>query len=154
MNDTIAPEMNSELMFGIPTDFPRIVDSVSDSLCSGFKDYCFSSKQLKDIISICHNKKVTFLYQAVRDDIGNLSYYTLVPGKVKCGKEEVENVQCSYSELPKKYKFVPNNSRSDKMIEASYKPNNHKYEINYFDKNGKAVWRKKEIQNFFEKKEN
>lgn len=141
-------------MFGIPTDFPRIVDSVSDSLSDGFKDYCFSTKQLKDIIKICHGRKITFLWQSTNDDLGNLSYYTLVPGKVKYGNEDIENIQCSYSELPKKYKFIPNNSRSDKMIEASYKPNSHKYEINYFDKNGKAVWRKKEIQNFFEKKEN
>ena len=51
MNDAIT----SEMMFGIPTDFPRIVDSVADSLCSGFKDYCFSTKQLKDIITICKN---------------------------------------------------------------------------------------------------
>ena len=39
-------------------------------------------------------------------------------------------------------------------MEASYKPNNYLYEINYFDENGKAVWRKKDTQNFFEKKEN
>lgn len=149
MVNTSTHENASELMFGIPTDFPRIVDSVSDSLCSGFKDYCFSSKQLKDIITICHSKKVTFLYQAVKNEVGGLSYYTLIPGKVKCGKDEVENVQCSCFELPKKYKFIPNNSRSDKMIEVSYRPNNHQYEINYFDENGKAIWRKKEIQNFF-----
>lgn len=150
MNDAIT----SEMMFGIPTDFPRIVDSVADSLCSGFKDYCFSTKQLKDIITICKNKKVTFLWRRVNDDFGNLSYYALVPGKVKCGKEEVENIQCSYSELPKNYKFHPKNSRSDKMMEASYKPNNYLYEVNYFDEKGKAVWRKKDTQNFFEKKEN
>ena len=141
MNDAIT----SEMMFGIPSDFPRIVDSVSDSLCSGYKDYCFSTKQLNDIITICHSRKVTFLWKKVNDDLGNLSYYALVPGKIKCGKEEVENVQCSYSELPKKYKFIPNNSRGDKMIKASYKPNCNQYEINYFDENGNAVWRKKGV---------
>lgn len=74
-----------------------------------------------------------------------MSYYALVPGKVKCGKKEVENIQRSYSELPKSYKFHPKNSRSDKMMEASYKPNCNQYEINYFDENGNAVWRKKGI---------
>lgn len=139
-------EENNDVMFGIPTDFPRIVDSVSDSLRDGYKDYCFSTKQLNDIKTICHNRKVTFLYKASYNNVGQLAYYMLVPGKVMCKEEVVENIQMDYQELPKKYKFKPNNSRVDNWMDANYKRKKRVpvgMEINYFDENGNAVLKEK-----------
>lgn len=139
-------EENNDLMFGIPTDFPRIVDSVSDSLRDGYKDYCFSTKQLNDIKAICHSRNVTFLYRASYNNVGQLAYYTLVPGKVMCKEEVVDNIQMDYQEFPKKYKFKPNNSRVDNWMDANYKRKKRipvGMEINYFDENGNAVLKEK-----------
>ena len=36
----------SSVTFGIPSDFPSLVDSVVYSLKKGYKDYCFTNKQL------------------------------------------------------------------------------------------------------------
>lgn len=151
---TPVSETDTEWTFELPSDFPKMVDSVFDSLCHGYKDYCFTTKQLKDIIALCRDKKITFLYKADIDKVGDLSYYTLIPGKVICGNKEVENIQCSYSELPSNYTFIPNNSKTDKTMEASYVPNTRPsrlYEINYFDEDGNPVWRKKGVQYFFSK---
>ena len=67
----------SNVTFGIPSDFPSLVDSVVGSLKRGYRDYCFTNKQLKEIIEKCHEANVSFAYRKQLDEDCKIEYIEL-----------------------------------------------------------------------------
>lgn len=65
----------SSVTFGIPS----LVDSVVGSLKKGYRDYCFTNKQLKEIIEKCHEANVSFTYRKQLDEDYKIEYIELIP---------------------------------------------------------------------------
>ena len=72
-------QIASNVTFGIPSDFPSLVDSVVGSLKRGYRDYCFTNKQLKEIIEKCHEANVSFAYRKQLDEDCKIEYIELIP---------------------------------------------------------------------------
>ena len=125
----------SSVTFGIPSDFPSLVDSVVGSLKKGYRDYCFTNKQLKEIIEKCHEANVSFAYRKQLDEDCKIEYIELKEQK------EIEYITA----LPVALIFCPKNNKTDITIDADYQEKNEKRvksykKLAYFDDDGYPVY--------------
>lgn len=120
----------SSVTFGIPSDFPSLVDSVVGSLKKGYRDYCFTSKQLKEIIEKCHEANVSFAYRKQLDEDCKIEYIELIPCTFYFAEtvegNKVENIQVEMENLPVALIFCPKNNKTDITIDADYQEKNEK----------------------------
>ena len=132
----------SSVTFGIPSDFPSLVDSVVGSLKKGYKDYCFTNKQLKEIIEKCHEANVSFAYRKQLDEDCKIEYIELIPCTFYFAEtveeNKVENIQVALI-------FCPKNNKTDITIDADYQEKNEKRvksykKLAYFDDDGYPVY--------------
>lgn len=135
----------SSVTFGIPSDFPSLVDSVVGSLKKGYKDYCFTNKQLKEIIEKCHEANVSFAYRKQLDEDYKIEYIELIPCifyfAETVEENKVENIQVAMENLPVALIFCPCNNRSDMTLDANYTKKIRDYrKLAYFDDNGCPVY--------------
>lgn len=105
----------SSVTFGIPSDFPSLVDSVVGSLKKGYRDYCFTNKQLKEIIEKCHEANVSFAYRKQLDEDCKIEYIELIPCTFYFAEtveeNKVENIQVEMENLPVALIFCPKITR-------------------------------------------
>lgn len=135
----------ANMTFGIPYDFPSLVDSVVSSLKSGFRDYCFSNRQLKEITEKCHASNVSLVYRKQLDEDYKVEYIELIPCTFYFAEtvegNEVENIQVDMENLPVALIFCPCNNRSDMTLDANYVKKVKDYrKLAYFDDNGYPVY--------------
>lgn len=133
--------------FGVPEDFPSLVDSVAESLKDGYQDYCFSYKQVKQIISTCRQNNVSFVYSvSINPDTDEVEYYKLTPVEFRCGNKKLSNIQLEDTRVPVGYTYArlrPIHGMSiEKTDDANYDPRvcQKKYRIKHFDDSGAPVW--------------
>lgn len=117
-------QIASNVTFGIPSDFPSLVDSVVGSLKRGYRDYCFTNKQLKEIIEKCHEANVSFAYRKQLDEDCKIEYIELIPCTFYFAEtveeNKVENIQVEMENLPVALIFCPKNNKTDITIDADY----------------------------------
>ena len=123
-------QIASNVTFGIPSDFPSLVDSVVGSLKRGYRDYCFTNKQLKEIIEKCHEANVSFAYRKQLDEDCKIEYIELIPCTFYFAEtveeNKVENIQVEMENLPVALIFCPKNNKTDITIDADYQEKNEK----------------------------
>lgn len=142
-------QITSNVTFGIPSDFPSLVDSVVGSLKRGYRDYCFTNKQLKEIIEKCHEANVSFAYRKQLDEDCKIEYIELIPCTFYFAEtveeNKVENIQVEMENLPVALIFCPKNNKTDITIDADYQEKNEKRvksykKLAYFDDDGYPVY--------------
>lgn len=139
----------SSVTFSWPSDFPSLVDSVVGSLKKGYRDYCFTNKQLKEIIEKCHEANVSFVYRKQLDEDYKIEYVELIPCTFYFAETDednkVENIQVEMENLPVALIFCPKNNKTDITIDADYQEKNEKMvksykNLAYFDDDGYPVY--------------
>lgn len=139
----------SNVTFSWPSDFPSLVDSVVGSLKKGYRDYCFTNKQLKEIIEKCHEANVSFVYRKQLDEDYKIEYVELIPCTFYFAETDednkVENIQVEMENLPVALIFCPKNNKTDITIDADYQEKNEKRvksykKLAYFDDDGYPVY--------------
>ena len=137
------------MTFSWPFDFPSLVDSVVGSLKKGYRDYCFTNKQLKEIIEKCHEANVSFAYRKQLDEDCKIEYIELIPCTFYFAEtveeNKVENIQVAMENLPVALIFCPKNNKTDITIDADYQEKNEKRvksykKLAYFDDDGYPVY--------------
>ena len=140
----------SSVTFGIPSDFPTLVDSVVYSLEEGNVDYCFNLRQLRQIIQMSHGKNISIIYRIYRNELFNeIDYIKLTPVKFisKLNPRLKLNVQCSFDEIPEEYEYTRKKIINRNSIEitdnANYVHIGKDMEIRKFNEDGTPVYHKK-----------
>lgn len=137
------------MTFSWPFDFPSLEDSVVGSLKKGYRDYCFTNKQLKEIIEKCHTSNVSFAYRKQLDEDCKIEYIELIPCTFYFAEtveeNKVENIQVAMENLPVALIFCPKNNKTDITIDADYQEKNEKRvksykKLAYFDDDGYPVY--------------
>lgn len=136
---------NDYFPISFPSDFPSLEDSVMVSLKNGWRDYCFSNKQLREILKQCSEANISMVYRKQLDEDFVLEYIELIPCRFYFANiddnNEVENIQTDMENLPVALIFCPFNNRSDYLMDANFKKKiKDSRKLAYFDDEGYPVY--------------